>query len=161
MKNVLKTILLTLHLQIIMNLIFFLMIQFGIKVFNFHEQALINTFLYSLSLMFVYFLFALVLCFIRPQILNYPFKVWALLILLMSIYSISFVLSQSDFNAWRIYFIAHLPIGYFIRPFLASQFDLSQQFLICISALTPALGITFAYELCAWIKRKRKKSRLS
>ncbi len=159
MKNVLKTILFTFHLQIFINLIFFLMIQFGFRVFSFHEQAMINTVLYAFSLMFIYFIVILVISFFRPKVLSYPYKAWVLLILLLGIYTLSFILSQSDFSLWKIYFISHLPVAYFVRSWLPSQFDLSQQFLIGLCAISPALGVKFAYEFSGWLKYRIKKSR--
>ncbi len=158
MKNVLKTLLLTIHTQLMINLIFFLMIQMGIKVFVFHDQAIFNTLYYALFLSFIYFVFVVLLSFIKPKILSYPFKAWALLILLGILYTLSFALAQSDFDQWRIFFIGHLGLGYFVRSWLPSQFDFTQQFLIAFTVLGPALGVKLAYELCTWLQYRLKKS---
>ena len=159
MKNVLKTILLTLHTQIIINLFVFIFIQLGIKVFVFNEHNLVNSVLFALSLIPPYFLFSLCLGLLKPKLLSLPFKEWSLLILLIGLYTLSFILSQSDFNQWRIYFIGHMPVAYMLRSWLPSDFDFTQQFLIGLSALTPALGLKFGYEISTWLNRRYKKSR--
>lgn len=157
MKNIFKTILLTLHTQILISTLFFVMLWMGVKVPVFHELTLMNTFIFAWVLMIPYFILTLSLGLFRRRILALPYKSLSLLILLVLLFSLSFGLSQQDIGYWRIYFLGHLPVGYFIRSWLPSQFDWTQQFLIGLSALTPALATKFAYELSGWIVIKTKK----
>lgn len=66
MKNVFKTLLLSLHTQILIDVLFFCLISFGISPFTFSEQAYLNTVFYSLFLAVIYFIYALSLSLIKP-----------------------------------------------------------------------------------------------
>jgi hypothetical protein len=159
MKNVFKTLLLSLHTQILIDVLFFCLISFGISPFTFSEQAYLNTVFYSLFLAVIYFIYALSLSLIKPKVLTYPYKSFILFILLMTLYTLSFALAQKDQSYWRIYWLSHLPVGWFIRSWHPSQFNWIQEFLSGLDVIIPVIGYKFGFQFMTWFNRKIKKAR--
>lgn len=159
MKDGLKTILFTIHVQIIISILVLILLISGVGPIVLHSNIYINTLVYALILGLIYFLLAFVLIILKPQISEYPYKSILLTILLLFFYTLSFILSTSNFNLWRIYFLTHLPITWFIRSWLPTQFDWSQQFLIGLWALSPGLGTKLAFSLGTWINNRKNKIR--
>ena len=159
MKDGFKTILYTLHLQIAISIFIFTLLVIGIGPLDLHPNVYVNTSIYALILGCFYFFLALLLVLIKPQIIEYPYKSIILLGLLLFFYTLSFILSTSNFEVWKLYFLTHLPVGWFVRSWLPTKFDWSQQFLIGLWALSPALGTQLAYGLGEWINHRKTKIR--
>lgn len=155
----LKSFLLMLHTQILINVLFVLVYHFNLPKFARFDSPVKNLAMFSGILMGLYFVIALGFGLFKPKVLDYPFKSGFMMLLLFGTYTISFAMAQKDLVYWTLYALTHFPVGWFLKSVLASEFTLVFQFALMIPVLTAVLAQIMGYGLSQQIHRLLKRSK--
>lgn len=152
-----KSILLILHLQAGMVLLFLGGFHLGIPAFAPTPSALKNLLAWCGVLMALYAVIAFIMGQLKPNIHAWPTKALVLWILLFGLYTASFIWAQKQAIGWLLFGIGHYPMGWHFQPILPSTFDLTYQFTLSLGTFSPALGLKFGFFLSHRVQRLQRK----